>query len=265
MKVAIIGCAGRMGRSVIEEVMKRKDLELTGGLVRSDSNFEDFDLGEIAGKYSVGVKSSDTISGACSGADVIIDFSAPETCLRAAKFAADNGLNFISGTTGLDASQMRELKKLAEKTPIVWASNMSIGVNLLNALSRKAAAVLDQTYDVEILEMHHRYKKDAPSGTALTLGENIADVRKINFNKNAVKARDGIVGERNKDEIGFAVMRGGNVIGDHSAIFAGDSDVIKISHYAQDRSIFAKGAVVAAIWSKNRKPGFYKMDDVLEI
>ena len=195
--------------------------------------------------------------------DVIIDFSSPELTLLCAKLASVYGKTLVSGTTGFTLEQKQKLRDYSSDAVIIWSSNMSIGVNLLLTLSEKVANILHDDYDIEILEAHHRNKVDAPSGTALCLGEAVAKGRGLDFGKVLRRTRDGIIGKRNKEEIGFASLRGGDVIGDHSVIFCGDGERVELTHKASNRIIYAKGAIRAAIWSKDQKNGFYSMRDVL--
>jgi len=195
----------------------------------------------------------------------VIDFTRPEFTLELAAKAAKTKTPLISGTTGLDAKAHEKLEAFAQKIPIVWSPNMSVGVNLLMTLVARAAAILDEGYDIEVLEMHHRQKVDAPSGTALALGRAAAAGRNVDFDTYAVLSREGITGERATGTIGFATLRGGQVIGDHSVIFAGESDRIELTHKSQSRDIYAEGAVRAALWATDQAPGFYSMKDVLGI
>ena len=195
--------------------------------------------------------------------DVVVDFSAPEASARHAKLAAATGKALVVGTTGLDARQMEILKTAAKKAPILCAPNMSVGVNILLRLVREAAAQLGEDYDIEILEMHHRHKADAPSGTALALGRAAAEGRGVDLAKKSARARDGVTGPRKAGAIGFAVLRGGDEVGFHRVLFAGPGEVLELSHRATSRRVFARGALRAALWLAKRKPGLYAMADVL--
>jgi 4-hydroxy-tetrahydrodipicolinate reductase len=219
---------------------------------------------------AAGLKNSDfalvdTPEALFSHADAVIDFTAPDSTLALAEQAALSRKPLISGTTGMDAAHMQRLAKLAESVPIVWSSNMSIGVTLLAALVKQTASRLDDSYDIEVVEMHHRHKVDAPSGTALSLGEAAAEGRNIDFDQVARFSREGHMGERPKGEIGFTALRGGDVIGDHTVIFAGPGERIELTHKSSSRTIYACGAIRAALWAAGRKPGFYSMQDVLEV
>lgn len=264
MKVSILGCTGRMGRTVIVESIKDKFFEVTSGYCREDDNFLGFDLGEIAAKYSIGIKSSSNLSETIEACDVVIDFTSPALTMSALAEAVKYKKIFISGTTGLSDEEHQKLISSGSEIPVIWSSNMSIGINLLNILVAKAAAMLGDEYDSEIVEMHHKRKKDSPSGTAITLGKKIAEAKQIDFNENACFKRFGIIGERAKNEIGFATVRGGSIVGDHNVIFAGENDQIELNHRALNRNIFARGALHAAKWAIKQNPGYYTMQDVLK-
>lgn len=264
MKISIIGCAGRMGRALINEVISNKNTELAGGLEHSESIYLGKDLGMLAGRDPVGILVSDKISKVLSKADAVINFTTPDATIDVARIAAEKSKIQVIGTTGLSDKQKSELKNLAKKSVIVHAHNMSVGVNLLLALVKDVASKLpaDQ-FDIEIVEMHHNRKIDAPSGTALSLGEAAANGRGVKLSKVACKSRDGNIGARKPGEIGFATLRGGGVVGDHTVIFASEHERVEITHKAQDRSVFASGAVRAALWAKGKKPGLYSMSNVL--
>ena len=265
MDIGLLGTTGRMGRSIITEIINDEYFKLKSGYVRDDSNFSDFDLGEIAGKYPINIKATSNLQDVISSVDAVIDFSSPSLSIKALKLAASYQKIFISGTTGYSEAEFLEFNKLAKTTRTVWSSNMSIGINLLNHLIEQTTKMLNDDYDTEVLEMHHRNKKDSPSGTALTLGKTIADAKNLNFNEIAVRSREGISEKsRGQNEIGFATLRGGSVIGDHSVIFASDNDTITLSHHAQNRNIFAKGALAAAKWAESQENGLYSMRDVIK-
>ena len=223
------------------------------------------DVGDLAGLGALGVAVTDSPEGVFRSAEVVIDFTAPAATQAHAELAARHGVALVVGTTGLAAVHEAALKEAAHKVAIVRAANFSIGVNLLVALSEKVAATLGPDYDIEIVEMHHRHKKDAPSGTALALGEAVAQGRKVALAENAVRGRDGITGERVAGSIGFASLRGGDVVGDHTVIFATEGERVELTHKASHRRIFAKGAVRAALWVKGRPPGLYSMRDVVAL
>lgn len=236
MKLAIAGHSGRMGQAIVVSAQNSHELI---ALTR-EQNFN------IA-----------------KDADVIIDFTRPEYTANLANFAAEQKIALVSGTTGLSELQWESIEMAALHIPVFWASNMSIGVALLSKLVREAAAALPKSYDIEISEMHHRDKVDAPSGTALYLGHAAAEARGIDLESHGTLSREGQIGARRQGTIGFASLRGGRVIGDHSVLFAGESDLIELTHRAHSRSIYAEGAVRAAEWLKGKKPGLYGMDHLL--
>lgn len=263
MKIGIVGCAGRMGRMLIAEVLRTKGAKLGGGTELAKSPLIGTDLGTLVGQKAAGVKVTSDAKALFESCDAVIDFTAPAATLAHADLAAKFGTALIVGTTGLPASAKTKLKTSAKKTVIVQAPNMSTGVNVLLALTEKLAGVLADDYDIEIVEMHHRHKVDAPSGTALGLGEAAAKGRGVALEKVARKSRDGQVGARPKGEIGFATLRGGDVVGDHTVVFATEGERIEITHKASSREVFARGAVRAAMWAKKKKAGLYSMRDVL--
>lgn len=263
LKIGISGCGGRMGRMVALELLETKGVRLAGGIDLPDSPYLGRDLGDLAGVGSLGIKAGSDALGLFRVADAVIDFSAPAASVGHAKIAAATGKALVIGTTGLDAAQESALKQAARKAPILWAPNMSVGVNLLLELVREAAAQLGPDYDIEILEMHHRHKVDAPSGTALALGRAAADGRGVDLDKKRVAARDGVTGPRKPGDIGYAVLRGGDEVGLHTVMFAGPGEVIELAHRATSRRVFARGAVRAAQWLAKKKPGLYAMTDVL--
>lgn len=264
MKIGITGINGRMGTQIAQLVHKNDITEIAFGLVDKKLGLDGQTIGEITGIKDLNLKASSDIDGLFQKSDAVIDFSAPELSILCAKKAAKYGKIFICGTTGFTEKQKQHLHEAAAKTQIIYSTNMSIGINLLTNLTEKVAKILHEDYDAEIIEMHHRYKKDAPSGTALSLGEAVATGRGLNFGEVARKTRDGITGERTKSEIGFATLRGGDVIGDHSVIFAGDGERVELTHKASNRIIYAKGAIRAAIWASGQKNGLYSMRDVLK-
>ena len=263
LKIGISGCSGRMGRMVALELLETKDIRLAGGIDAPDSPYLGRDLGDLAGVGALGIKAGSDALGLFRVADAVIDFSAPAASVGHAKIAAATGKALVIGTTGLDTAQTSALKQAARKAPILWAPNMSVGVNLLLKLVREAATQLGPEYDIEILEMHHRHKVDAPSGTALALGREAAAGRGTDLGKKRVAARDGITGPRKAGDIGFAVLRGGDEVGLHKVMFAGAGEVIELAHRVTSRRVFARGAVRAALWLAKKKPGLYAMADVL--
>ncbi|HAW34254.1 MAG TPA: 4-hydroxy-tetrahydrodipicolinate reductase [Alphaproteobacteria bacterium] len=263
MKIGVTGCAGRMGKMLMSRVLTHNGCELAGGSERRESGFIGRDLGEVLGGRALGITVTAYPFELFDAVDAVLDFTAPAASVEHAKIAAETGKILIVGTTGLTAEQTDVLKKCAEKTVIVAAPNMSVGVNLLFALVKRAAAVLDPSYDVEIVEMHHRNKADAPSGTALGLGRAAAEGRQVALDDVARYERHGIIGARPAGEIGFAALRGGDVVGDHTVIFAGAGERVELTHKAASREIFADGAIKAALWAQGKPAGLYTMQDVL--
>ena len=263
-KILVAGAGGRMGAAVIRTVTENEGMSLAGALERAGSDTIGKDAGELAGLPPAGVIVTDNMDAALEGVDAIIDFTVPMATVALASEAAKRSLVHVIGTTGCTAEDGAALHEAAKAgARIVKSGNMSLGVNLLAALVRQAAAALGEEFDIEIVEMHHNQKVDAPSGTALMLGEMAAEGRNIDLETNTVKSREGITGAREKGTIGFATLRGGSVVGEHSVIFAGPSERIELSHKAEDRSLFAAGAVRAALWARGQKAGYYTMDDML--
>ncbi len=264
MKIGIVGCAGRMGRMLVAETAKTSGCEIGGGTDLPGGAFVGKDIALVAGLEECGIAIGDDPKALFNQVDAVIDFTAPAATLKHAALAAETGTVLVIGTTGLSADQKAELAKAAEKTAIVFAPNMSVGVNLAFALVEKVAAILDKdTADIEIVEMHHKHKVDAPSGTALGLGEAAARGRGVALDDVAVRSRDGHTGEREDGAIGFATLRGGDVVGDHTVVFACEGERIEITHKASSREVFAKGAVRAAKWANGKDAGLYAMSDVL--
>ena len=263
MRIGVIGCAGRMGRANLREVLGTPGATLAGGVERPGHRALGQDLGVLAGVDPVGSLATDDVPALISTAEAVIEFSTPEATLANAALCAEQGRAHVVGTTGLTPDQEVELRRHAERTAIVWAPNMSLGVNLLLGLVEQVARALDADYDIEILEMHHRHKVDAPSGTALALGRAAAQGRGVELDQVADRARDGITGPRKAGGIGFAVLRGGDVVGDHQVVFAGPGERLELAHHAADRGIYSRGAVRAARWAAGRPPGLYGMADVL--
>ena len=252
-----------MGRMLARAVTEAEGAALVGGVERKGSELVGEDFGTLAGLGVLGLPVTDDPLAVLPKADVLIDFTSPETTVETLKLAAQAGCGYVIGTTGFTSEQEEALAKSATYCPVVKAGNMSLGVNLLVTLVEQVARALDPSFDVEVVEMHHRHKVDAPSGTALMLGEAAAKGRGIDLADNSERGRDGITGERAPGAIGFASLRGGDVIGEHSVIFAGPGERVEITHKASDRMLFANGAVKAAFWTKGRKPGLYSMLDVL--
>jgi 4-hydroxy-tetrahydrodipicolinate reductase len=263
-RIGIVGCSGRMGHVLIAEVAETEGATLAGGTT-AKAELQGRDLGDIAGIGPVGVRAIPDAEALFQAADAVIDFTSPVATVRHAELAARYGRALVIGTTGLDADQTKAIHDATNRTPIVWAPNMSLGVNLLLALVEQAAARLGPDYDIEIVEMHHRRKVDAPSGTALGLGRAAAAGRGVKLEDVWVKSRDGHTGAREGGTIGFATLRGGDVVGDHTVCFAGLGERVELTHKASDRRIYARGAVRAAMWAQGCAPGLYGMKDVLEL
>ena len=263
MRLVVVGASGRMGRMLVRAIAEHPDCKLVGAVERAGSVALGEDAGLLAGASRLSVQITDDLDRAIIGAEGIIDFTIPEATRRAAEAAATLGLVHVVGTTGLSPADVAGLRGAAARCRVVQSGNMSLGVNLLAGLVRKAAATLGPGYDIEIVEMHHRAKVDAPSGTALLLGEAAAEGRSILLADRSVRVRDGHTGARPEGDIGFASLRGGTVVGDHSVVFAGPGERVELSHRAEDRGIFARGALQAALWARSQPPGFYTMADVL--
>jgi 4-hydroxy-tetrahydrodipicolinate reductase len=265
MRLAVAGAAGRMGRTLARIIHETPGVTLGGGLERSGSEFVGRDFGELAGLGILNVPLTDQAPELFTRIDGIIDFTIPAASVELAGLSAQARIVHVIGTTGLSETQEAAIDAAARHATIVKSGNMSLGVNLLAALVKRAAASLGEDFDIEIAEMHHRAKVDAPSGTALLLGEAAAAGRAISLKERSVRVRDGHTGARVAGDIGFATLRGGSVVGDHMVMFAGDGERIELSHRAESRDIFARGAVKAAIWAKGKKPGRYSMADVLDL
>ena len=264
MNIGIVGVAGRMGRMLVETVKMTEGCWFSGGTEPAGSDFIGLDIGLLTQEgIELGPVITDDAAALFAASDAVIDFTVPVATAAHAALAAKTGTALVIGTTGLDAAQQQAVDAAAENAPVVQAANFSVGVNLLLGLVEKAASVLPDAYDIEVLEMHHHHKVDSPSGTALALGEAAAVGRGVNLDDVACKARDGIIGARPKGEIGFATLRGGDVIGDHTVMYAGPGERVEITHKASSRSVFATGAVRAAMWAAGQQPGKYAMKDVL--
>lgn len=264
MKIGIMGCAGRMGRQLLQEVLTTHGATLAGGMERSGSSFIGQDLGLLAQQENLlGVKVTDNIEQFVDDCDVVIDFTSPDATLECAEVCARRKKALVVGTTGLTAGQKKIILSYSHKIPVLVSANMSLGVTLLANLVKQAAHILGDEYDIEIVEMHHRHKVDAPSGTALLLGEAAAQGRNLDLAKVSTRVRDGVVGARKAGTIGFATLRGGDVVGDHTVMLAAEGERIELTHKASDRRIFSRGAVRAALWVPSQKPGMYSIADVL--
>jgi 4-hydroxy-tetrahydrodipicolinate reductase len=263
MRLIVTGAAGRMGRMLVKTIAETPGVRLSAAIERAGAPALGQDAGLLAGVGATGVTISDDPAAALANADGVIDFSAPAATLAIAALAARARIALVVGATGLSEDDLASLAAAARHAPVVRSGNMSLGVNLLARLTREAARALGQEFDIEIVEMHHRMKVDAPSGTALLLGEAAAEGRGLTLSEHSERGRDGVTGARRPGAIGFASLRGGTVVGDHSVIFAGDGERIVLSHHAEDRALFARGALKAALWARGRKPGLYSMADVL--
>ncbi|MDB5517355.1 MAG: dihydrodipicolinate reductase [Tardiphaga sp.] len=263
MRLIVAGAGGRMGRALTRVIAETEGAVLTGALEAPGSELLGKDAGTLAGLPANGVMLSADLWSLSKDADGILDFTVPGATIANVAIAAQRGLVHVIGTTGLSASDNAVIKSVTTQAVVVQSGNMSLGVNLLAALVKRVAQSLDDGFDIEILEMHHRAKIDAPSGTALLLGEAAAAGRKIDLDQHSARGRDGLTGARETGDIGFASLRGGSVTGDHSVIFAGPYERIELSHKAEDRMIFAHGALKAALWAHGKKPGHYSMADVL--
>lgn len=263
IKIAISGASGRMGRALLEAVNVHPDTQLSAALERPESSLIGADAGEVAGQGKLGVVLSDTIAEA--DFDVLIDFSAPAATLNNAALCARLGRALVVGTTGFNEEQKAELDAYRKQIPLCIAANYSTGVNLCLKLLDMAARVMGDDADVEIYEAHHRHKVDAPSGTALRMGEVVASALGRDLKQSAIYGREGQTGVRDRDSIGFATVRGGDVVGEHSVMFLADGERVEISHKASSRQSFARGALRAAIWLKQQTPGLYDMQDVLDL
>ena len=263
LRVVVPGAAGRMGKILIKAIEDAPGCVLVGALERPGSPDLGEDSGVLAGVKANGIAITDDPLAAIVSCDAILDFTMPAATLGFAALAAQARVVHVIGTTGLSDTDFSALEAAARHAVIIQSGNMSLGINLLAALVRKAAQALDPSYDIELVEMHHRMKVDAPSGTALLLGEAAAQGRNISLKDRSVRVRDGHTGARREGDIGFATLRGGSVIGDHTVMFAGAGERIELRHIAEDRNLFASGAVKAALWGKGRKPGYYSMADVL--
>ena len=263
MRLIVAGAGGRMGRALTRVISETTGAVLAGALEAPGSELLGKDAGVLAGLPANGVELSADLWSMSANADGILDFTVPGATIANVAIAAERSLVHIIGTTGLSSSDDAVIKSVTSRAIVVKSGNMSLGVNLLAALVKRVAQSLDDSFDIEILEMHHRAKIDAPSGTALMLGQAAAAGRQIALDAHSARGRDGVTGARRSGDIGFASLRGGTAAGDHSVIFAGPYERLTLSHHAEDRLIFAHGALKAAMWANGKKPGFYTMADVL--
>lgn len=260
--IGIFGANGRMGRALVN-VAKEQALSLAAATVRSGSSLVGVDAGELAGCGNIALPLQVTADAAVATASVWVDFTMPEPMLEHLKLCVAQRKAMVIGVTGLSDAQYAQIQQASTIIPIVWAPNMSVGVNLMLHLAQTAAKVMGNTADIEILEAHHRYKKDSPSGTAMAIGASIARSLNRDLKEVAVYGREGMIGERAQQTIGFATVRGGDIIGDHTALFADLGERLEITHKASSRNTFAQGALRAALWLQNKQPGLYTMQQVL--
>ena len=263
MRLVIAGAGGRMGRTLVHAMAATKGVRLCGAAEAADSAVIGRDAGELAGLGTNGVRIVSDVAPLLKQADGLIEFTVPAATLALAELTAAAGIVHVIGTTGHSAEEEAVIAAAASRARIVKSGNMSLGVNLLAALVKRVARTLGEEYDIEILEMHHNKKIDAPSGTALMLGRAAAAGRGIDLDRHAARGRDGMTGARRTGDIGFASLRGGTVVGDHTVTFAGPTERLELTHRAEDRMIFARGALHAALWARDQKPGLYSMADVL--
>ena len=265
VRIAVTGAIGRMGKMLIEAVHQSAEAELSAAIVLPDSSVIGADAGELSGIGKNGVSVVGQLSEVIDDFDVLIDFTAPDATLENAKLCAENGKGIVIGTTGFTPEEEELLLSYQANAAMCKAANFSTGVNVCLNLLKKAAEILGDDYDVEIYEAHHKHKVDAPSGTALAMGESVAEGLDRNLREVAVYGREGQTGARNKETIGFATVRGGDVVGDHTVMFLGDGERVEITHKASSRMAFANGAVRAAAWLHSQEPGLYEMRDVLNL
>jgi 4-hydroxy-tetrahydrodipicolinate reductase len=263
MKIAVLGAAGRMGQALTRVLAETPGCVIAGGVETKGSPFVGRDIGEVAGLEPVGVTITDDPLPVFAHVDGVLDFTTPASTLAFAALSAQSRIVHVIGSTGLSAPDEAKIEAAARHATIVKAGNMSLGVNLLAVLTAQVAKALGPEFDIEILELHHRHKRDAPSGTSLMLGRAAADARDISLDDRGVRTRDGEIGPRREGDIGFAALRGGDVVGEHRVIFAGPGERLELAHIATDRGIFARGAVKAALWARGKAPGLYSMQDVL--
>lgn len=263
VKVIVTGAGGRMGGRLVSLIKESSDLQLVGAVERKGHPSVGKDAGEIAGCGRVGVAVADDLTALADRADVLIDFTAPEAALAHLHIMAARKKAMVIGTTGLTAAQQADLKKAAKSSPCVFSPNMSVGINVILKVLAEMAVTFGEDYDIEVQETHHRLKKDAPSGTALKIAQVLADATGRDLEKVVAYGRKGMIGERARDEIGIQVIRAGDIVGDHTVLFGGLGERIEITHRAQSRDTFARGALRAARWVVTQPPGLYDMADVL--
>src|SRR6187431_3547627 len=263
LRLIVAGAGGRMGRTLIKAIAETRGMTLAGAVDAPGSAVIGRDAGELAGLGPNGVSVTADVGPLMAKADGVVDFTIPAATVVLAELTARQGLAHIIGTTGLKDAEEKLIAEAAKKAVVVKSGNFSMGVNLIAALTKRVAKTLDQSFDIEIFEMHHNKKIDAPSGTALMFGRAAAEGRGVDLATHSARGRDGETGARKPGDIGFASLRGGTVVGEHSVIFAGTAERIELTHRAEDRMIFARGALHAALWARSQKPGLYSMADVL--
>jgi 4-hydroxy-tetrahydrodipicolinate reductase len=261
--IVITGASGRMGQMLVRTITDSGKARLAACIEREGHPWIGRDIGECMGGAPLGVTVTDDALAAFATAQGVVDFTAPAATVEFAALAAQARIVHVVGTTGLEAEQLKKIEAASHHAVIVRAGNMSLGVNLLVRMTQKIAAALDEDWDVEVIEAHHRMKVDAPSGTALMLGRAAAEGRGVSLENAMVSGRDGITGARPKGTIGFAAIRGGDIVGEHDVVFAADGERVILRHVATDRAIFARGALRAVLWGQGQKPGQYDMMDVL--
>ena len=265
MRVAITGACGRMGKNLIKAVDMSEQLTLSGAVDRPDSSLVGADAGEMAGIGERALKVVDQIDVITDQFDVLIDFTTPEATLYHLKVCLAHQKSIVIGTTGFSQDQLKVIDEASQSIPVVFAANFSIGVNLALKLLNQAAQVLDEGYDIEVLEAHHRHKVDAPSGSALKMGEVVAEATGRDLSQCAIYGRQGITGARKPETIGFSTVRGGDIVGEHTVMFATEGERFELTHKASSRMTFAKGAAKACRWLQDKPPGLYDMQDVLDL
>ncbi|MEM7073986.1 MAG: 4-hydroxy-tetrahydrodipicolinate reductase [Pseudomonadota bacterium] len=261
--LVVTGASGRMGQMLIGEIAESERVRLAAVVERPGHPWIGRDIGQASGGSALGIAVTDDPLESFAAAQAVVDFTTPESSVSYAAIAAQARLVHVIGTTGFDQDQLGKIAAAARHATIIRAGNMSLGVNLLTQLVRKVAAALDDDYDIEVIEAHHNHKVDAPSGTALMLGQAAAEGRGISLETKADRGRDGITGERDRGAIGFHAIRGGDIVGEHDVVFAGPGERVVLRHIASDRALFARGAIKAALWGIGRNPGEYDMLDVL--
>ncbi len=264
-RVAIIGASGRMGKNLIAAVDQTEGLKVSAAIERPESSLIGSDAGELAGIGKLGVSIVGSIESAVDDFDVLIDFTTPATTVHNLDVCVEHGKKIVIGTTGFDDAGLAAIDRAAEKIAVIFAANFSVGVNLCLKLLKQAAEVLNEGYDIEVIEGHHRHKVDAPSGTALRMGEVVADALGRDLKACAVYGREGITGERDPNTIGFATVRAGDIVGDHTVLFATEGERVEITHKASSRMTFAKGAARSCNWIQDKTTGLYDMQDVLNL